>query len=89
MGVKMGNWKYGIIFHRNSRRDYYALHEVYYVGGEMSYGNSPIVVGDSSEEVVGSIRMMLSDAEGNGVRLIVEDAEPIVLESLYDQEEAS
>jgi hypothetical protein len=89
MGVKMGTWKYGIIFHRNSRRDYYALHEVYYVGGEMSYGNSPIVVGDSSEEVVGSIRTMLSDAEGKGVQLIVEDPEPMILESLYDQEEAS
>lgn len=89
MGVKMGTWKYGIIFHRNSSRDYYALHEVYDVGGETSYGNSPIVVGDSPEEVVGSIRMMLSDAEGNGVKLIVEDAEPTVPESLYDQEEAS
>lgn len=85
----MGNWKYGIIFHRNSKRDYYALHEVYDVGGEMSYGNSPIVVGDSSDEVVDSIRMMLSDAEVNGVRLIVEDADPMIRESLYDQEEAS
>lgn len=85
----MGSWKYGIIFHRNNRRDYYALHEVYEVGGEKSYSGAPIVVGDSSEDVVNSIRMMLSDAERDGVHLIVEDSERGVAEDLCEQEEAS
>ena len=62
-------WNYQIIHHDDDDYNpYFGLHEIYYDDdGSMSWTEEPTVVGDDTEEIISSLKMMLKEAENSPV----------------------
>jgi len=61
-------WNYRILKHMDDK-PWYGLHEVYYDKEYkiVNYTNDAIVVGDSVQEILRALKMMLKDASTNTV----------------------
>lgn len=55
------NSRYDIIRHK-SLGGFYGLHEVFHVGNKQIPDEKPIVVGDTPEEILHSLKTMMRDA---------------------------
>ena len=69
-------WNYRIMKrkHHITGEVYYALNEVFYVDGiHKSYIEHDDIIGDSPEEIISTLEMMLADAKENKPILTEED----------------
>ena len=69
-------WHYGIVFHKDQHRSFYGLHEIYANedNGEKRIADLALVIGDTIEELIYDLKLMLSDAEKYGCVLEVDDS---------------
>ena len=65
-------WNYRIIRHRTKRAVYYGLHEVYYRKNGKIYLWAPDaeVTGDTKDEIVAHLALMLRDATRSDMKML-------------------
>jgi hypothetical protein len=74
-------WNYRIIKRglKNEPEYYYALNEVFYKknGKPLAFGDADSIVGNSPEEIIESLEIMLADAKKDQPILTEEDFKPL------------
>ena len=77
--LKMSTWNNRIIRHKSDSGDWYAIHEVYYDNEGKTTAwtvNAQEPFGESVDELISSLKMMLADAERSKDDVIDYDSKP-------------
>jgi len=60
--MKVKGWRYGIIKHLNPGGDYFAIHEIYRDGDEISWSLNPItILAEDASEIHSEVAMISRD----------------------------
>ena len=79
----MIKWRYGIVLHKDNIKDYYGIHEIYTNDQvDMTISDLPITVGDSVEEIINDLKIMLSDIQNNQKITVVDHTKTILSKEL-------
>ena len=82
----MIKWRYGIVLHKDNIKDYYGIHEIYTNDQvDMTISDLPITVGDSVEEIINDLKIMLSDIQNNQKITVVDHTKTILSKELVDE----
>jgi len=68
----MSNSHYNIVYHKDKLGGFYGIHEVYVLGNKTIVQDNPILVGNTKEEILENLSMIINDATNHEV-IVKED----------------